>query len=79
MKILHKVSFLLLAVGGLNWLVLAVSGWEIGQLFGGMDALVSKVIYVLVGLAAIYEIATHAGRCKACVRKAPEAPGAPPA
>jgi uncharacterized protein len=66
---LHKVAFLLLVVGGLNWLVLGVSGWEIGQLFGGMDAVVSKVIYVLVGLAALVELFTHKHNCKACLSK----------
>ncbi|MBI4085451.1 MAG: DUF378 domain-containing protein [Candidatus Liptonbacteria bacterium] len=66
MKSLHIVSFTLLVVGGLNWLLLALFGWEIGNLFGGMDALVSKIIYVLVGLAAIYEVATHKNNCRAC-------------
>ena len=44
----------------------ALVGWEIGQLFGGMDALVSRIIYILVGLSALYEVVTHWGRCKEC-------------
>ena len=67
MKVLHIIAFTLLVVGGLNWLVLALSGWEVGQLFGGQEALVSKVIYVLVGLAAILEVATHKKNCRACM------------
>ena len=66
MKVLHTIAFTLLIVGGLNWGVWALFGWDIGQLFGGMDAMASKIIYVLVGLAAIYEVATHKGRCKNC-------------
>jgi len=66
MKALHMVSFILLVVGGLNWLALAVSGWEIGQLFGGSDAVVSRIIYILVGLAAVYEIFTHKHNCRTC-------------
>ena len=66
MKALHYISFILLVVGGLNWLVLALFNWEVGSLFGGMDATVSKVIYVLVGLAAVYEAATHGKRCRQC-------------
>jgi uncharacterized membrane protein YuzA (DUF378 family) len=66
MKGLHAVAFILLIVGGLNWLLLALTGWEVGQLFGGMDAAVSKVIYILVGLAAILEVVTHKGTCKSC-------------
>lgn len=60
------VSFILLIIGGLNWLVLALFDWEIGQLFGGMDAGISTIIYVLVGLAALYEIFTHKANCKSC-------------
>lgn len=66
MKSLHMVAFILLIVGGLNWLLLGVFQWEIGMLFGGMGALVSRAIYVLVGLAAIYELVTHKGTCRVC-------------
>jgi len=66
MKILHKVAFLLLVVGGLNWLALAVFNWELGSLFGGMENIVSRTIYVLVGLSAVYEAVTHMGNCKEC-------------
>ncbi len=66
MKSLHMVAFILLVIGGLNWLLLGIFGWEIGTLFGGMSAVVSRVIYVLVGIAAIYEIATHRQNCKSC-------------
>ena len=66
MKILHKVAFLLLVVGGLNWLALAVFNWELGSLFGGMENIVSRTVYVLVGLSAVYEAVTHMGKCKEC-------------
>lgn len=67
MKVLHMVAFLLLVIGGFNWLVLGVAGWDIGELFGGQGAAVSKAIYILVGLAAVYEVATHKGRCQECM------------
>ena len=65
-KGMHMVTFLLLVIGGLNWLVLGLFGWEIGSLFGGMSAPVSRVIYVLIGLSAIYVLATHKKDCKMC-------------
>lgn len=71
MKTLHMVAFIILVIGGLNWLLFGVFGWEIGTLLGGMSAIVPRVIYVLVGLAAIYEIATHKQNCKACVSSGP--------
>jgi len=60
------VTFLLLAIGGLNWGLQGAFGWEIGQLFGGMGAGVSRLIYVLVGLSAVYEIAIHKKACRFC-------------
>lgn len=49
---MNKIAFWLLFVGGVNWLLVGLLGWDIGELFGGMDALVSRVIYILVGLSA---------------------------
>lgn len=66
MKILHTVAFLLVIVGGLNWLLLALTGWEIGSLFGGMGAPLSKAVYVLVGLSAVYLVVTHKKDCRMC-------------
>lgn len=63
---MHKIAFVLLVVGGLNWLLQGVLGWEIGSYIGGMDSMPARVVYVLVGLAAIYEVATHKGSCKMC-------------
>ena len=70
---MHIISFILLVIGGLNWLLVGIAGWDVGQLFGGMEAIVSRVIYILVGLAAIYEVATHKSKCKECEVKSPSA------
>lgn len=67
MKALHMIAFILVVVGGLNWLLVGVAGWDIGVLFGGMDALVSKVIYILVGLSAIVLLVTHKKDCRSCM------------
>lgn len=66
MKGLHMVSFSVLVIGGLNWLLLGLFGWEIGMLFGGSAALISRLIYILVGLAAVYEVVTHKQNCRQC-------------
>ncbi len=65
MKI-HMVTFILLVIGGLNWLLVGLAGWDIGELFGGQGMMVSRIIYVLVGLSAVYEIVTHKKNCMAC-------------
>lgn len=66
MKGLHKVTFILLVIGGLNWGVWALSGWDISVLLGGMDSTLAKLVYILVGLSAVYEVATHGKNCRNC-------------
>lgn len=63
---IHIVTFTLLVIGGLNWLALGLFNWELGTLFGGQMEIVSRAIYVLVGLSAVYEIFTHKSNCRAC-------------
>ncbi len=67
MKALHSIAFILVIIGGLNWLVFALSGgWDVGSLLGGMDSVLSKIVYVLVGLSAVYLVVTHKKSCKSC-------------
>ncbi|MEK9158342.1 MAG: DUF378 domain-containing protein [Patescibacteria group bacterium] len=67
MKGLHVVSWILVIIGGLNWLLVGIGGWDVVALiFGGSDAIVSKIIYILVGLAALVLIFTHKKSCKEC-------------
>ncbi len=69
MKSLHCVAFILVIVGGLNWLLVGLTGWDVGMIFGGQDALISKIVYILVGLSAIYLVGTHKSDCKNCEAK----------
>jgi uncharacterized protein len=71
MKAMHGLAFVLVIIGGLNWLLVGLFNWDIGMIFGGQGAGISKIIYVLVGLSAIYLIATHKKDCKHC-EKMPE-------
>lgn len=65
MKYLHMVSFILLVVGGLNWLAVGLLDTNVVEWLLGTGT-ITMVIYILVGLGAIYEVATHKGRCKEC-------------
>ena len=66
MKGMHMLAFILLVVGGLNWLLVGLFAWDIGSLFGGQAAMISRIVYILVGLSAIFEIFTHKASCKHC-------------
>ena len=65
MKYLHIVAFVLLAVGGLNWLLVAF-GYNLVEMIFGVGSALSNLVYILVGLSALYLIFTHKKDCKAC-------------
>jgi len=58
LNILDKVAIVLVVVGGLNWLLVGLFSWNlVSFIFGDMSAL-SRLIYGLVGLAAVYVAVT---------------------
>lgn len=66
MRKLDVLAGALLIVGGLNWGLVAIAefdlvAWIFGEDFGATNA-ASRVVYGLVGVAAIYAIAVVAGR-----------------
>lgn len=65
MKKLHSVSFILVIIGGLNWLLIGLFNWNLVEAIFG-TSWIAKLIYILVGLSAIVEIAGHKSMCKAC-------------
>ncbi len=68
---LHTITFILLIVGGLNWLLVGIFGWDISKYLGGMDATIPRIIYILVGLSALYEMFSHKKLCNECTREMP--------
>lgn len=68
MKDLGLITFVLLIIGGLNWLLVGLFGVDVGSIFGGQGALVSRIIYILVGISAIYSIFSLFS-CKKCNKK----------
>lgn len=63
---MHIVTFILLIVGGLNWLLVGVLDKDLFALIGLDGNIVARIVYILVGLSAIYEVATHKKNCKIC-------------
>jgi uncharacterized membrane protein YuzA (DUF378 family) len=54
MKPLTTAAFILVIVGGLNWLLVGAFNFDlVAAIFGAMTTL-SRAVYVLVGLSAIY-------------------------
>ncbi len=64
MKSLHMIAFILLVIGGLNWLLVGlVAGWDLGAY---LTPTIARIVYILVGLSALYEGFTHKSNCKVC-------------
>jgi uncharacterized membrane protein YuzA (DUF378 family) len=66
MKRLNAVAAPLLVVGGLNWGLVAIAefdlvAWIFGEEFGTTNA-VTRIVYGLVGVAAVYAIAALLAR-----------------
>ena len=64
MRYLNALALLLVIVGGINWLLIGVAGFDLvatltGDTFGEINP-VSSLIYVLVGVAAVWLIPTLA-------------------
>ena len=59
MKTLDIIAAILLVVGGLNWGLWGAAQFDlVATLFGGNTAILAKLVYSLVGLAAIYQVAS---------------------
>ncbi|MFH1456603.1 MAG: DUF378 domain-containing protein [Patescibacteria group bacterium] len=54
LNIVDIIALVLVVIGGLNWGLVGLVDFDlVGTLFGMMSVL-SRIVYVLVGLAAIY-------------------------
>lgn len=52
---LDRIALVLLIIGGINWGSLGIFRFDIvAWLFGGQAALISRIIYTLVGLSALW-------------------------
>lgn len=53
--IMDRIALILAIIGGLNWGSIGIFRFDfVAYLFGGQTSSVSRVIYTLVGLAAIW-------------------------
>ena len=73
MKTLHQVSFILTIIGALNWGLVGLgyfvgANWNIVHLILGSMPQVESIVYVLVGLSALYLAFTHKKECETCAK-----------
>lgn len=65
MKALNVITLVLLIIGGINWGLVGIAQFDlVAAIFGGQDALLARLVYILVGLSALWQIVplTRAGK-----------------
>jgi len=57
MKAINIVTLVLVIVGGINWGLVGLFQFNlVAAIFGGPDATLSRIVYMLVGLSALWQI-----------------------
>lgn len=56
MKVLDLIAYILLVVGGLNWGLVGLANFDLVATLFGAGTAVAKLVYILVGLSAVYSI-----------------------
>ncbi|MFD1746287.1 DUF378 domain-containing protein [Rhizobium helianthi] len=57
MRAINLITLLLVIVGGLNWLLVGLAQFDlVAALFGGQEATLSRIVYILVGLSALWQL-----------------------
>lgn len=56
MKTLDVIAAVLLVIGGLNWFLVGAFEFDLVRFIFGSIPFIQKAVYILVGLAAFYQI-----------------------
>lgn len=63
---MHAVAFILTMIGGVNWLLVGIFSKDLLAMIGLGGGTVARIVYLLVGLSALYLIFCHKKECKMC-------------
>ena len=54
-RMLDKISLVLVIVGAINWALVGIFQFDlVAYLFGGQSAMLSRIVYTLVGAAGLW-------------------------
>jgi uncharacterized protein len=57
MKPLNLITLLLVIIGGLNWGLVGLFQFDlVAAIFGGQDAGLARIVYILVGASAVWQL-----------------------
>lgn len=67
MKALHIATFILVIIGALNWGLIGLFKFNLVMALFGSWPTVEQIIYILVGISAVYLVIAHTKDCKTCM------------
>lgn len=57
MRAINIITLVLLIIGGINWGLMGLAQFDlVAALFGGPDSALSRIVYSLVGLSALWQL-----------------------
>jgi hypothetical protein len=57
MRAINLITLLLVIIGGINWGLVGLFQFDlVAAIFGGQQATLSRIVYVLVGLSALWQL-----------------------
>lgn len=63
------VTYLLVIVGAVNWGLVGLLDFNLVNMIFGSWPMVEQVVYILVGVSAVYDFVEHMKYCKLCEKK----------
>ena len=61
MKTLQVIAITIMIIGAINWGLIGLFDFDlVATIFGGMSAIGSKIVYILVGIASLWCISLFA-------------------
>jgi len=64
LNVLGWIALILVIIGGLNWGLVGLFSFNLVTAIFGAMTLISRIVYILVGLAAIYMLILALGKGK---------------
>lgn len=58
---MDRIALTLVILGALNWLLVGIANFDVvAAIFGGQTAMISRIIYILIGLAGLWAMRLYA-------------------
>lgn len=61
MRVINVIALILILIGGLNWGLVGFFDYNLVDAIFGADSTGSRVIYAIVGVAALYKVVVAVG------------------